>query len=96
MSLLSDLQAASTLMLCGLIWVVQLVHYPSFRFVSRGEFRRFHAFHGRRISVPVVLLMPVEAVCAVLLAKHDPTALPLLGTGKIEHKTLVAQLAQNP
>ena len=33
------MQAGTTLALCGLIWFVQIVHYPLFALVGREEFR---------------------------------------------------------
>ena len=44
----------------GLIWVVQLVHYPAFLFVERERFREFAKFHVDRISFIVVPVMFLE------------------------------------
>ena len=38
---------ASTLFMTGLIWFVQVVHYPLFDRVESGAFRRYHADHTR-------------------------------------------------
>ncbi|MFT7579204.1 MAG: hypothetical protein ACI9MR_000866 [Myxococcota bacterium] len=59
---------AVTLALVGLIWTIQLVHYPSFAFVSETRFAAFHAFHGRQITWLVAPLMVVEAGTALWLA----------------------------
>lgn len=69
---------ASTWMLCGLIWTIQVVHYPSFHYVRPDRFPHFEAFHQRRISIVVVPLMLVELVTAVGLLGYRPEALPLL------------------
>jgi hypothetical protein len=63
--------------LAGLIWTVQLVHYPAFRFVEPGQFAAFHAFHSRAISFVVVPLMAAELAAAVLLAAIAAPALRL-------------------
>lgn len=78
------LQAATTLPLCGLIWVVQLVHYPLFREVGNDAWRRWHREHTRRISWIVMPLMAAEAIVAALLLEDArrrgaPNHLELVG-----------------
>jgi hypothetical protein len=68
--------AASTLSLAGVIWVVQLVHYPSFVFVSPANFDAFAAFHQRTISYVVVPLMLIELVTAAVMLVYRPAAIP--------------------
>lgn len=46
--------------LFGLIWIVQLVHYPSFRFISDDKWQAFHQHHSRSISIIVMPLMLIE------------------------------------
>ena len=53
------------LVLVGLIWVIQVVHYPSFHFIERVNFQDFIAFHGLRISVVVIPLMLLELASAI-------------------------------
>lgn len=67
---------ASTLMLVGLIWTVQRVHYPTFHHVAPAGFDAFAVFHQRRISLVVVPLMLVELATAVLLLVYRPAPLP--------------------
>lgn len=43
------INGATSIFLCGLIWVIQLVHYPSFHFVEDSRFIDFQAFHTQRI-----------------------------------------------
>ena len=52
--------------LFGLIWTVQLVHYPSFRYVP--DFGDFHAHHTGSISLVVGPLMVAELAVAGWLA----------------------------
>lgn len=56
-----------TSFLAGLIWVIQLVHYPTFLFVSEERFRDFEKFHQFRISLLVVPAMLLEVGTGVLL-----------------------------
>lgn len=67
----------STLFLVGLIWTVQIVHYPSFAFVSESAFAEFEAFHQRQISFIVVPVMLIELLTTTLLLLYRPAALPL-------------------
>jgi hypothetical protein len=67
MSALLAAHAAATWALVGLIWTVQVVHYPLFANVGSEEFRRYHARHTRQITWIVAPLMAVELVTASLL-----------------------------
>jgi len=69
--------AASTLMLAGLIWTIQGVHYPAFRFVDPANFVAFEAFHQRQISLVVVPLMLVEMASALAMLWLRPEGVPL-------------------
>ena len=66
-------QFISVLYLCGLIWTIQLVHYPSFHFVDQSSFRCFCRLHYRRISVVVIPAMLAELVCGVYLLFRNPS-----------------------
>jgi hypothetical protein len=61
------LQIVSTLMLTGVIWTIQLVHYPSFIYVADENFIEFESHHSKSISFIVVPLMIIELVTAVFL-----------------------------
>ena len=58
---------AVTCFLAGLIWVVQLVHYPLFGAVERSGFAAFEAEHSKRITWIVAPSMALEAVLGVSL-----------------------------
>lgn len=65
----------STLAMVGVIWMVQLVHYPLFSFVRIAEFAEFEAAHVARIQWIVVPLMLLELLSgAVLLTSPLPVA----------------------
>jgi hypothetical protein len=61
------LHTALCLFMTGLIWMVQLVHYPSFHFVENNEFQKFHGFHSTRISIIVMPIMLIELGTACYL-----------------------------
>jgi hypothetical protein len=60
--------AAATWAMCGVIWFVQLVHYPLFNRYAADSFREAMAAHQRRTTWVVVPPMVVELVTAVGLA----------------------------
>lgn len=62
---------AVSLILVGVIWVIQLVHYPSFHFVDPQEFRGFHDHHTSSISFIVMPLMVLELALGAYLAFND-------------------------
>ena len=73
--------AAATTGLAGLVWVVQLVVYPSFRVVGPSPvWPALHAHHTRAMGLAVGLPWAVQgATLAALLARRpDGTSLPLL------------------
>ena len=57
----------ATSIMVGLIWFVQLVHYPSFHYIDRDRYSSFHSFHTKSISKIVVPVMLLESVTAMLL-----------------------------
>jgi hypothetical protein len=65
-------QAAATLFMTGVIWIVQTVHYPLFALVGRDGFPEYEREHQRRITAVVGVAMPVEAVTAVFLLFATP------------------------
>ena len=65
-------QAVTTFALTGLIWLVQLVHYPGFASVDADQFNSFHAMHSTRITLIVAPLMVVELLASVAWCFDDP------------------------
>ena len=61
------LHAASTLVMVGLIWFVQVVHYPLFEAVGREGFAAYAQSHARLTSWVVIPPMLAEAGTAGLL-----------------------------
>ncbi|MBC8127351.1 MAG: hypothetical protein H8M99_09455 [Gloeobacteraceae cyanobacterium ES-bin-144] len=54
------IHAAATWCLVGLIWIIQIVHYPLLKNVGQSEFIAFHERHMALISCVVGPLMLVE------------------------------------
>lgn len=59
--------AGSTLALFGLIWFVQLVHYPLFARIAPADFTAFEAEHATRTGWIAAPLMILELITSFLL-----------------------------
>ena len=59
-----QLHAVATLAMAGVIWFVQIVHYPLFPFAAGDDFERFCEAHQRRTTRVVAPLMLIEAAAA--------------------------------
>ncbi len=62
--------------LTGLIWTIQVVHYPSFAKFSSSDFLDFHHFHTARITLIVALPMVIELGLAFALWWTAPAWMP--------------------
>ncbi len=75
-------QYAATLFMTGLIWFVQIVHYPLFATVLSGTsldgFRIYETRHARRTGFVVFTPMTIEllAALAALMPSLRPVFLP--------------------
>ena len=67
MKLILLMQVFATLFMVGLIWFVQIVHYPLYANVGREQFPEYEALHNRMTTWVVGPAMLVELVTAVLL-----------------------------
>ena len=63
-----SLHLFATIFMTGVIWIVQVLHYPMFADVWPAAFPGYAQEHAQRISVVVVPAMLVELGCALLLA----------------------------
>jgi len=70
------IQVVATLFLTGLIWVIQVVHYPLMNRVSGGRFVEFHGQHSQRIGRIVIAPMILELAAAALLLIVRPYNVP--------------------
>ena len=51
-----------------LIWIIQLVHYPSFHYIDPNKFSDFHQHHSKSITIIVMPLMLAELIIGFLQA----------------------------
>lgn len=66
----------ATAAMVGLIWFVQIVHYPLFDRVPAAGFAAYEREHVRRTGWVVGPLMGVEAITAGVLAFWPPSGIP--------------------
>lgn len=72
MTLILLLNMAATWAMFGLIWFVQLVHYPLFGQVGDGAFAGYQVEHMRRTTWIVAPIMIVEGITALGLVLRHP------------------------
>lgn len=63
---------SSTFMMTGIIWLIQLVHYPLFKFVGKEKYSEFHIAHMNWITPIVAPTMIVELLTAIYLVVNPP------------------------
>jgi hypothetical protein len=78
MALLFALHFAVTWVLVGLIWTIQVVHYPLFAEVGPDRFRNYHERHMTLVGRLVVPLMLAEAGSAVALLLLGERTIPFV------------------
>lgn len=62
------LHAGATLFLVGLIWTIQIVHYPLFERVGAGDYAAYQTSHMSRITYVVAPVMLAELATAIYFA----------------------------
>jgi hypothetical protein len=98
--LLLILHGAATWFMTGVIWLVQVVHYPLLRRVGLAETGSYIESHLRRVSLVVIPGMVLEAITAVLLLFTGlaglPSALPGVGLALVVLIWLSTAMLQMP
>ena len=67
---------SATQFMVGVIWFVQVVHYPLFSAVGREQFTGYEQQHQRLTTWVVAPVMLVEVITAVLLLNCCPSGMP--------------------
>ncbi|MGF1580916.1 MAG: hypothetical protein ACFCD0_16250 [Gemmataceae bacterium] len=70
------LNAGATLYMVGLIWFVQVVHYPMYAQVGEAQFSKYENTHVQLTTWVVLPPMLVELVTSLLLLMMAPTGIP--------------------
>lgn len=93
---MSELNLAVTASLVTLIWLVQLLHYPSFQYYDPETFGPAMVFHQNRISWVVIPLMFTELGLSLLSAWTTRTNLSFILLSIVLSVWLVTFLIQVP
>jgi hypothetical protein len=72
------LNAAGTLVMVGVIWFVQLVHYPLLALIGRDRAAEVAREHQRRTGWVVGAPMAVEGVTTLILLANRPDGVSVL------------------
>jgi uncharacterized membrane protein len=86
MKLLLLIHVFSTVFMVGLIWFVQVVHYPLFANVGNEQFKTYEELHQRLTTWVVGPAMLIELATAVMLLKYlpeDSQTLAWIGVGLV-------------
>jgi hypothetical protein len=80
--LLVLIHAVATLFMCGVIAIVQIVHYPLFNMVGKDQFAAYENAHTNLITLVVGPGMLLEAACVLgLLLGRPGSWLAWIGAG---------------
>ncbi len=71
MVLVFVIHLTTTVFMTGLIWMVQIVHYPLFKNIGSNEFLQYEKQHSKLITFIVGPVMTIELVTGILLATSN-------------------------
>ena len=60
-----------TSFMVGVIWVIQIVHYPAFHFINKKKYINFQKLHMDKVSIIVVPAMIIELITSVILVYNE-------------------------
>ncbi len=90
------LHAVATWYMVGLIWKVQLVHYPGFALIPETSFQAYAQEHVQKTGLVVGPPMLLEAATAALLVLWLPGTWTLIGAALLAIIWLSTALLQVP
>ena len=61
----------STSIMVGVIWIIQLVHYPTFLFIDKQKYFNFQKFHMSKVSYIVMPAMTVELFSGIYILLYS-------------------------
>lgn len=66
----------ATAFMTGLIWCIQVAHYPLMSGWPHDDFGRWEALHRSRIGVVVVPVMLAEGIASIAIVLRRPAGVP--------------------
>jgi uncharacterized membrane protein len=66
----------ATVFMTGVIWIVQILHYPLFNMVGRENFSAYEAAHTNLITLVVMPAMLLELIFTAIIFFAPPASIP--------------------
>ena len=66
-SILELIHLITTAMMVSIIWLVQILHYPTFLYIDNERYTEFQNFHMKNISFLIIPLMLLEFLTGFFL-----------------------------
>ncbi len=60
-----------TLYMTGIIWLIQVIHYPLFKLVGEHTFNNYHKVHTQKTSLVIAIPMLLEILTGLYLIVGD-------------------------
>lgn len=60
-----------TLYMTGIIWLIQVIHYPLFKLVGEHTFNTYHKVHTQKTSLVIAIPMLLEILTGLYLIVGD-------------------------
>ncbi|MEZ6039682.1 MAG: hypothetical protein R3C20_04200 [Planctomycetaceae bacterium] len=76
----------------GLIWLVQLVHYPLMANVGPAQFVQYEKAHCQKITPIVFPLMMLELISSIWIAFRPPVASPFSASAGLWNSLALATI----
>jgi uncharacterized membrane protein len=70
------LHLIATVFMTGVIWIIQILHYPLFNMVGRENFAAYEAAHTNLITLVVMPTMLLELILTAMIFFAPPTSVP--------------------
>jgi uncharacterized membrane protein len=70
------LHLIATVFMTGVIWIIQILHYPLFNMVGREDFAAYEAAHTNLITVVVMPAMLLELILTAMIFFAPPANIP--------------------
>ena len=66
-STLELIHLIATAMMVSIIWIIQILHYPTFLFVDKKYYTEFQNFHMKNISYLIIPIMLLELLTGLFI-----------------------------
>jgi uncharacterized membrane protein len=70
------LHLIATVFMTGVIWIIQILHYPLFNMIGRENFVAYEAAHTNLITVVVMPAMLLELILTAMIFFAPPASIP--------------------